>query len=40
MKLPEGWKEIELGEVLDYEQPTNYIVSNEKYDDEYETLRN
>ena len=37
MKLPEGWKEIELGEVLDYEQPTNYIVSNEKYDDEYET---
>jgi type I restriction enzyme, S subunit len=36
-KLPEGWKEVELGDVLDYEQPTHYIVSSEEYDDSYET---
>lgn len=36
-RLPEGWKEVELGEVLDYEQPTNYIVASEDYADEYET---
>jgi type I restriction enzyme, S subunit len=36
-KLPEGWIKVELGDVLDYEQPTNYIVSNEEYDDSYET---
>ena len=37
MKLPQGWKEVELGDVLDYEQPTDYIVANEDYADEYET---
>lgn len=37
MKQPEGWKEVELGEVLDYEQPTDYIVSSEEYNDEYKT---
>ena len=37
MKLPKGWKEVELGEVLDYEQPTDYIVASEDYDDEYNT---
>lgn len=36
-QLPQEWKEVQLGEVLDYEQPTNYIVSNDKYSDEYET---
>ena len=37
IKLPEGWKEVELGEILDYEQPTDYIVSSEDYNDEYKT---
>ena len=37
MKLPHGWEEVELGEVLDYEQPTNYIVSSEKYNNKYKT---
>src|SRR3989338_10260456 len=36
-KLPEGWKEVELGDVLDYEQPTDYIVASEDYAAEYET---
>lgn len=36
-KLPDSWKEVELGEVLDYEQPTDYIVSSEDYSDEYKT---
>src|SRR3989344_7977830 len=36
-KLPIGWKEVELGELLEYEQPTNYIVNSEDYSDEYET---
>src|SRR3989344_2559619 len=36
-KLPEGWKEVELGDVLNYEQPTDYIVASEDYADEYET---
>ena len=31
------WGEIELGEVLDYEQPTKYIVESTDYRDEYET---
>lgn len=33
--LPEGWNEVNLGDVLDYEQPTNYIVSSEDYNDRY-----
>lgn len=36
-KLPEGWQEVELGDVLDYEQPSKYIVSSEGYDDGYKT---
>jgi len=28
---------VELGEILDYEQPTKYIVSSVDYDDKYET---
>lgn len=27
--LPEGWKEVELREILDYEQPNNYIIKGE-----------
>lgn len=29
------WEDIELGEVLDYEQPTKYIVKNTNYSDSY-----
>lgn len=31
------WEEKKLGEVLDYEQPTNYLVSSTEYDDSFET---
>ena len=31
------WETKTLGEVLDYEQPTNYLVSNTEYDDSYKT---
>jgi type I restriction enzyme M protein len=31
------WPIIELGEVLDYEQPTKYIVSSVNYNDKYTT---
>ena len=30
-------EEVELGEILDYEQPTNYIVESINYNDEYKT---
>lgn len=29
------WEEKKLGDLLDYEQPTNYLVSDTKYDDSY-----
>jgi len=29
------WKEVKLGELLDYGQPTNYLVKNTDYSDEY-----
>ncbi|MEG1835514.1 MAG: restriction endonuclease subunit S [Oscillospiraceae bacterium] len=29
------WKKVKLGDILDYEQPTKYIVSNENYSKEY-----
>ena len=29
------WKEVKLGELLDYGQPTNYLVKNTDYNDEY-----
>ena len=32
-----GWKEILLGELLNYEQPQNYIVENEYYNDKFKT---
>ncbi len=31
------WEVKKLGEVLDYEQPTNYLVSSTEYDDKFET---
>jgi type I restriction enzyme S subunit len=33
----EDWKFIKLGDLLDYEQPTQYLVSDTNYNDEYET---
>lgn len=33
----EEWEEKSLGECLDYEQPTNYLVSSTDYSDEFET---
>jgi len=33
IKLPEGWKRVRLGEVIEYEQPQKYIVKNERYDE-------
>lgn len=29
--IPEGWKECELGELLDYKQPYKYIVTSTEY---------
>lgn len=29
--IPEGWKEYELGELLDYKQPYKYIVASTEY---------
>lgn len=31
------WEEKRLGEVLDYEQPTSYLVTNTEYNDKYST---
>lgn len=33
--LPEGWKKYRLEELLDFEQPTPYIVELNDYDDSY-----
>ena len=33
-QIPQGWKEVKLSEVLDYEQPTEYIVNSEIIDEE------
>ena len=38
VKKIENIEMVELGEVLDYEQPTNYIVNSVNYNDEYKTL--
>jgi len=34
---PEGVEVRELGEILDYEQPTKYLVQSNKYDDDFTT---
>jgi type I restriction enzyme S subunit len=31
------WEDVELGDLLDYRQPTKYLVSDTDYSDEYET---
>ncbi|MCG2687022.1 restriction endonuclease subunit S, partial [Candidatus Parcubacteria bacterium] len=36
-KKHEKWPMVALGYVLDYEQPTKYIVSSENYDDKFKT---
>jgi len=33
----EEWEEKQLGDLLDYEQPTKYLVNDTKYDDSYKT---
>ena len=33
-QLPNGWKEVKLSEVLDYEQPTEYIIHSEILEEE------
>ena len=35
--LPKGWAKCELGCLLEYEQPTKYIVESTNYSDKYET---
>jgi type I restriction enzyme, S subunit len=35
--MKNNWQTKELGEVLEYEQPTPYIVSSKNYKEEYET---
>ncbi len=36
-RFDRDWKRIELGKLLDYQQPTQYLVSSTEYSDEYET---
>jgi len=36
-KLPKGWYLSTLGDIIEYEQPTDYIVSSTNYDDSYLT---
>lgn len=35
--IPKGWKEYRLEELLDFEQPTPYIVKSTDYNDSYDT---
>ena len=37
IKKHQKWPMVELGEVIDYEQPTEYIVNSENYSNEYLT---
>ena len=32
-QLPKGWQEIELGDILDYEQPNKYIIKGDILED-------
>ena len=34
---PEGVERVKLGDLLNYEQPTAYIIQSTEYDDSYET---
>ena len=35
--MPAGWSICLLEDIIDYEQPTQYIVASTDYDDEYKT---
>ena len=35
--MPSVWRNVKLGVVFKYEQPQNYIVSSDKYDEEFST---
>ena len=35
--IPEDWEVVKLGDVLNYDQPNNYIVASENYDYSYKT---
>ena len=35
--MREDWEECYFEDLLDYEQPTNYIVKSTAYNDAYET---
>ena len=37
INIPKGWKEYRLEELLDFEQPTPYIVKSTDYNDSYDT---
>jgi len=37
IKVPDGWESIELEKILEYEQPTKYLVSSENYNNSYKT---
>lgn len=37
LKPKEGWEKKKLGDFLQYEQPTNYIVESTEYNDNYNT---
>ena len=36
-QLPESWQEVELGDILDYEQPNKYIIKGEILEDKSST---
>ncbi len=35
--IPKNWEKVALENLLEYEQPTNYIVASEEYNDSYPT---
>ncbi len=35
--LSKEWENVEIGDVINYEQPTKYLVKSEDYKDEYQT---
>ena len=35
--IPKNWEKVALENLLEYEQPTNYIVASEEYNDNYPT---
>ncbi|MCT7486190.1 restriction endonuclease subunit S [Aliarcobacter cryaerophilus] len=37
IKIPEGWESVELEKLLEYEQPTKYLVTKANYHDSFKT---